>query len=82
MLDVIEAGMTSGQRYSAENSAKNRAAWRVVKEYCPEKTMLQCREIINTWVKNGVVYKEEYRDPVEHKPPMGLRVDPTKRPTQ
>jgi len=44
------------------------------------KTEPQAREIIRTWVDNGLLVAEEYDDPVERKRLLGLKVDPTKRP--
>jgi hypothetical protein len=32
-------------------------------------------------VKNGVLYEDEYGDPVDRKPRNGLRLDTTKRPS-
>ena len=39
------------------------------------------REIIKTWVKNGVLIRRDYRDPKQRKDAIGLYVDHTKRPT-
>jgi hypothetical protein len=39
------------------------------------------REIIRTWLKNGVLLNEEYDDPVDHKERSGYRLDTSKRPT-
>jgi hypothetical protein len=80
-LTDIDAGMANGQRYSAAGPARDRAAWRVVQKHCPDRTEAQCREIINTWVKNGVLYDDDYEDPVDRKTRKGLRLDPTKRPS-
>lgn len=80
-LTEIEAGMPNGQRYSDAAKADDRAAWRVVQRHCLDRTEAQCREIIKTWVKNGVLYSEAYDDLVERKPRKGLRVDPSKRPS-
>jgi hypothetical protein len=52
ILDKIDAGSPDGERYSATPSAKDRAAWRVVKSVAPHKSQKQCREIIRQWVKN------------------------------
>jgi hypothetical protein len=80
-LTDIDNGMSNGQRYSAAGPARDRAAWRVVQKHCPDRTEAQCREIINTWVKNGVLYDADYEDPVDRKSRKGLRLDPTKRPS-
>ncbi|MCP3370772.1 AAA family ATPase [Bradyrhizobium cajani] len=80
-LDDIETGMPSGQRYSDASKAADRAAWQVVQRHCPDRTEPQCRDIVKTWVKNGVLIREDYADPVTRKPLKGLRVCQGKRPT-
>lgn len=80
-LTDIDAGMPNGQRYSDAASARDRGAWLVVQRHCPSKTEAQCREIIKTWVRNGVLISETYDDPMTRKPRIGLRVDSSKRPT-
>jgi hypothetical protein len=79
-LTEIEAGLPNGQRYSDAPKAGTRAAWQVVQRHCPDKSEKQCREIIGTWVKNGVLMNEDYDDPTDRKSRKGLRLDPTKRP--
>jgi len=81
VLDQIEAGLPNGQRYSSNNAARTRSAWQVVKEHFPDKSEAQSREIIKTWMKNRVLYEEEYQDPIDRKPRNGLRLDPKKRPS-
>jgi hypothetical protein len=84
MIDAVLAdianGMPNGQRYSDANAATARAAWRVIQQHCPDRSEAQCREIIKVWLKSGVLYNENYDDPVERKPRKGLRVDDSKRP--
>jgi len=80
-LTEIDAGMSNGQRYSDASAATDRAAWVVVQRHCPGKTEPQCREIIRTWVKNGVLYKEDYEDPIKREPRPGLRVNNSTRPS-
>jgi hypothetical protein len=80
ILDQIEKGLEKGQRYSSDNAAKGRAAWKVVQEHVPDQTEAQCREIIRTWERRGVLYTEENDDPVRRTVTKGLRVDPNKRP--
>jgi len=60
---------------------KERAAWRVVVEHAPHKSETQAREIIKTWVRNGVLMSEAYDNPVTRKQVSGLRVKTEKRPT-
>lgn len=80
-LDEIEAGLPNGQRYSDAPKAADRAAWQAVQRHCPDRTEPQCREIVRTWGKTGLVVSEDYDDPVDRKPRKGLRVCPGKRPT-
>jgi len=80
-LDEIEAGLPNGQRYSDAGPATPRAAWTVVQRHCPDRIQPQCREIVRTWVKNGVLFTEDYDDPIERKSRKGLRVCQGKRPT-
>lgn len=80
ILDKINDGLPKGDRYSAAPHAKDKAAWPLVIELAPTKTEQQAREIIKQWIKNGVLVNESYRSS-ERKDAMGLRVDPTKRPT-
>jgi AAA domain len=80
-LDEIEAGLPNGQRFSDAPKAADRAAWVVVQRHCPDRTEAQSRDIVRTWVKNGVLFAEEYDDQVERKPRKGLRVSPGKRPS-
>jgi hypothetical protein len=81
VLTNIDAGMENGQRYSNAPRAGKRAVWPVVQKHCPSRTEAQCKQIIGSWVKNGVLYNEEYDDQVERKPRQGLRLDTTKRPS-
>ncbi len=80
ILTAIDAGLPDGTRYTDGPNAKDRAAWKVVLEHAPNKTEPQAREIIKTWVKNGVLANEEYDNPVSRKTAKGLRMDTTKRP--
>jgi hypothetical protein len=81
VLTDIEAGMENGQRYTQGNRTVARSAWPIVQRHCPDRTEPQCREIIRTWLKNGVLDTFEYDDPVERKPLKGLSVCNAKRPT-
>jgi hypothetical protein len=80
-LDEIDAGLANGQRYSDAPKASTRAAWTVVQQHCPDRTEAQCREIVRTWVKNGVLFHEEYEDTEARKTRKGLRVNNGKRPS-
>jgi hypothetical protein len=79
MLDDV--GRPTGQRYSSAPSAKgDRAAWRIMQRYAPEKSETQCRQIIRTWEDNGVLITRNYDDPQRRKSLGGLYVNETKRP--
>ena len=80
ILNKIEAGFPNGNRYSDANSAKERAAWKAVQECAPEKSEAQCREIIRTWVKNGVLVPRDYTNPKTRNEVSGLHVVDGKRP--
>jgi hypothetical protein len=80
ILDDIEAGMANGQRYSKNNRATTRAAWRAVQKHCPAKPEAQCREIIKQWSDVKVLFEASYDDPISRKPEQGLRVDSHNRP--
>jgi hypothetical protein len=81
-LTDIDNGMPNGQRYTDAGGGKGaRAAWRVVQKHCPNRSEGQCREIIRTWIKNGVLYAAEYDDPIKRMPRKGYRLDTSKRPT-
>jgi hypothetical protein len=86
VLTAINAGVLgengpTGQRFSSASSAgEDRAAWRMVQRFCPEKSEAQCREIIRTWEESGVLVTREYDDPRQRKKVGGLFVDDAKRP--
>lgn len=80
-LTDIDAGKESGERFSGAPAAKERAAWQIVQRHCPDKSEKQCREIIRTWIKNGVLFEEKYEDPIQRKALLGLRLNHAKRPS-
>jgi AAA domain/Bifunctional DNA primase/polymerase, N-terminal len=77
VLDDLEAGLPTGERYSSAGAAKTRAAWPVVCKHAPNKSEHQAREVIRTWVKNGVLFEKDYHDPVQRKTLSGLFVNAT-----
>jgi hypothetical protein len=81
-LTEIDTGMENGQRYTDAGGGKgDRAAWKVVQKHCPERNEGQCREIIQTWIRNGVLYEAPYDDPVDHKKRSGYHLNASKRPS-
>jgi hypothetical protein len=82
VLTDIDRGIDDGRRrYSNAPNATDRAVWPVVKRHCPDKTESQCREIIHAWLNTGLLYPEQYDDPVDRKKRNGLHVDDAKRPS-
>jgi AAA domain len=82
VLTDIDRGIDDGRRrYSNAPNATDRAVWPVVKRHCPDKTESQCREIIHAWLDTGLLYLEQYDDPVDRKKRNGLHVDDAKRPS-
>jgi hypothetical protein len=82
-LTQIDAGLPDGNRYSdSSHTREERAAWRLITTLAPNKTEAQAREIIKTWVKNGVLVRRDYRDPKQRKDAVGLYVDHAKRPSK
>jgi hypothetical protein len=81
-LTDIDAGLANGQRFSGASAAKGeRAAWSLIQRHAAERTEPQCREIIRTWIRNGVLLEQEYDDPIDRKPRKGLTLCNEKRPT-
>jgi hypothetical protein len=80
-LTEIDAGLANGQRFSSAPAATDRAVWRIVQKHCPDKSETQCRQIVSAWVKTGLLYNQDYEDPISRKTVKGLYVDSTKRPT-
>jgi hypothetical protein len=72
ILDRINEGLPDGVRYTHAGSAKTRAAWKVVVDVVPSVMEEQAREIINTWVKNGVLVSNTYHNSKVRKDEDGL----------
>jgi hypothetical protein len=71
-----------GNRYSdAPRVGNDRAAWKVITDMAPTEAEGQAREVIKTWVRNGVLVRREYTNPETRKEVMGLYVDNAKRPS-
>lgn len=80
ILTEIDQGADGGSKYSDHHLAGDRGAWRVVQRHLPNLTDEQAREIIKTWVKNGVLYHVDYQDPAARKQRKGLVLNHAKRP--
>ena len=72
IIAEIDRGMPNGQRFSNDNAATKRATWPIVKKHCPDKTRDQYRRIVAAWIKQGLLYEDDYDDPVYGKPRKGL----------
>jgi AAA domain len=81
ILDDIAKGMENGQRYTNAPASKDRAVWPVIQKHYPDKPEAQCRTIISAWLDSGLLYRDEYIDPVDYKKRKGLYVDSAKRPS-
>jgi hypothetical protein len=81
ILADIDAGLPDGNRYTDAAKAGDREAWQVVVTHAPDKTEAQAREVIKTWVRDGVLVPSEYSNPTTRKAVRGLRLDPAKRPS-
>ena len=81
ILTIIDAGLPDGNRYTDASRASDRAAWKVVVQHAPSKTEKQARDIIKTWVENGVLVSEDYTNPANRHVAKGLRVIAAKRPS-
>jgi hypothetical protein len=73
ILDALDAGLDGGQRrFTDSNAATDRAAWPIVKNHLPVLSETQCRAVINEWVKNGMLCRQKYDDPLDRKERSGL----------
>ena len=55
ILSKIGLGLGDGNYYTDAARASEREAWRVVQAHIPSKSEKQAREVIKTWVRNGVL---------------------------
>ena len=78
ILDVIEAGLRDGRRYSVAPQARDRAAWRVVQGQVPALSDNEAQAVIDTWLQNGAVETRSYQDPVYRRDSLGLFVNRAK----
>lgn len=86
ILNYIDAGcrdefdQLNGERFSNAPKAADRAVWPVIQRFVPDRTEPQCRFVINTWFKNGVLKVVTYYSQGRRQNVTGLAVDPVKRP--
>jgi AAA domain len=70
-LQKLGTGMGDGRRYSAASNARDRAAWKAVKDQFPDVEPARCKGIVTIWIKNGVFEIGEYED-AQRKPAVGI----------
>lgn len=80
ILTEIERGTPDGDRFSDAAAATTRAAWKVIQNHLPSKTKEQCREMIITWIRNGLLVRKVYHSATDRKDREGLYLDEAKRP--
>ena len=81
ILSKIGLGLGDGNFYTDAARAGEREAWRVVQADVPSKSEKQAREVVKTWVRNGVLVSFLYDNPITRKSVRGLKVDDEKRPS-
>jgi len=81
VLDAIADGPGEGVRYTHSRRGKDASRWAgTVLVRLFGFTDLQYAKVIETWVRNGVLVRDTYRDPVQRKDRMCVRVVDAKRP--
>ena len=78
ILDVIDAGLRDGRRFSVAPQARDRAAWRIVQGQVPALSDNEAQAVIDTWLQNGAVETRSYQDPVYRRDSLGLFVNRAK----
>jgi AAA domain-containing protein len=81
ILSKIGLGLGDGNYYTDAARASEREAWRVVQANIPSKSEKQAREVIKTWVRNGVLVPFTYDNPITRKRVRGLKVENQMRPS-
>ena len=81
ILGKIGLGLGDGNFYTDAARAGEREAWRVVQADVPSKSEKQAREVVKSWVRNGVLVSFLYDNPITRKSVRGLKVDDEKRPS-
>ena len=80
ILTIIDGGIAGGNFYTPHHEDSDRSAWRVVQRIVAGKSDTQARQIINSWVKSGVLVRFDYTHPATRKLVKGLKVENSKRP--
>jgi hypothetical protein len=61
ILSKIDAGLENGDKYTDAPASRDKAAWKIVTQFAPQKSEGQARDIIKAWVKNGVAVRSGSR---------------------
>lgn len=82
VLDAIAEGPAPGSRYAPHQRGRTGRRWagRVVMDMLDVNDQ-QAKQIVGQWLKTGLLFEEEYRDPSTRKMVQGVSVDDEKRPT-
>ena len=72
IIDAIDKGTAEGRRYSDAPASTDRAAWRIVQEFCPTFTDTQCRKLVADWIAHGALRSDDYHDPKARRTTKGL----------
>jgi hypothetical protein len=79
ILTEIDVGLSDGGRYTDAPNVKERAAYKVVQKHLPDKSDQQAREIIKTWIDDGVLQRREYYNTKSRKDVSGLWLNRAKK---
>ena len=63
---------------TAQPNGRRGRSWQ---KHCPNKTESQCRRAVAKWIKQGVLYEDEYWDPTQRRTQVGLFVRKPGNPT-
>lgn len=83
ILDMVQAGMGTGERYTASTAGGSRDSGRWVGCLIMEQAEVPegiAKTVISTWRKNGVLLEEEYHCPVARRKRKGLFAPESNRP--
>ena len=61
-------------------NAKDRAAWPVIQEFCPDLGEKQAKHVIAKWLKTSVLVKRDHPDPKSRREQVSLFVGNRPRP--
>lgn len=83
ILDMVQAGMGSGERYTASTRGGSKDSGRWVGCLVMDQAEVAegiAKKVIGTWIKNGVLVEEEYHCPVARRKKKGLFAPESNRP--